>query len=393
MLTSTRVFGALTLLSILACGGSDTKTEKPATETPPAETPPAAATVEAGKISTLDYPAVATTAVAGQFVLTPSREFLDKANTDGADKATFIYYGANMVTPGPVESTVKSLAGTEFSIPNSLIVAIPAGYQAKVGDVVLTQWESGSGLERAIVTGGTPTAPVVRYLDMDWDNPSGIGQKDDTLKPDHFTPVVRGAVGSTVACKKDGSFAHGVLVGLEGGKALHLGFAGRLTAYNTSDCVALDPKPTVAAGAAVQIPYIGSYTPGTVSKVDATNGRVWTKITFGGQAKEVAASWADTALALDALGQGFGGAPVVAGAPPAEPVKTATPRNLVPDNRPDNSTSFEEARARRDANVAAGKGGDNDNSVKKGDGKKGDGKKGDGKKGDGKKKDDAGKNR
>ena len=131
---------------ILACtgGGDDAAEEKPAEggEEKPAE---GGAKLEPGKIH-VDYPVVETDAAAGQFVLAPSRDALDRAAAEGS--GTFIYYGGEMLEPGDAESKVKSLAGSEFMIPNSLIIPIDKGYAASVGDVLLGHWESGSGMYR-----------------------------------------------------------------------------------------------------------------------------------------------------------------------------------------------------------------------------------------------------
>ena len=293
-------------IAALACSGGDKSGEggelpppppppDPIEEPPPPPDPveePTGSAVTPGKIP-YDFPVVETTAKEGQFVLAPSRQCLDDAIAkDG--QGTFIFYGADMVTPGEAESAVRSLAGTDFTIPNSLIVPIKPGYAAKKGDIVLTQWESGSGMQRAIVTGGTPEAPVVRYLDMDYENPSGIGQKDDTLKANRFHALTDvWQVGTSVACKDGADYRHGILLALAEQRVLVSGFAGSIQALSKADCVSLPPRTSFKEGQLVQIPVVGRYVQGTVTRIDGDIGRVFVKYEWGGAEKEGAFSIAD----------------------------------------------------------------------------------------------------
>ncbi len=91
-----------------------------------------------------------------------------------------------------------------------------------MGDIVLGTRQSGSGLQRAIVVaGGTPAAPKVRYLDLDYDNPAGVGKKDDTLKADCFHKQRDGLiVGNVVAVKAPGGYKRLLVVGVGGEKVL-----------------------------------------------------------------------------------------------------------------------------------------------------------------------------
>lgn len=289
----------IAVLTLFACSGTP---EPPKPDPVPAPPPvPEAPVIKPGTIPGLEFPPLKTSAVEGDFVLAPSREFYDRAVADGVDKASFIWYGATMVEPGPAESKVKSLAGTEFTIPNSLIIAIPRAQEAKVGDLLLGHWESGSGLQRAIVVGGTATEPVVRDLDLDLDNPAGVGQKDDAWKADRFRALEAGMVGVTVACKNGDAVENGVLVALTPKKLLSLGFAGHLAAYTVDQCMPVAPTGTYKAGDKIQVPWVGKYTEAEVTKVDEKIGRVFAKVND----KETGYAIQDVAPVLDTFGQGF----------------------------------------------------------------------------------------
>jgi hypothetical protein len=303
------MFATLMASLLIGCSGEKPK-EKPAPEPAPAPAPePEKAKAPApGKLPGVEFPVLTTTAQKGDFVLAPSRDFFDRAVEEGLDKATFIYYGAEMLEPGPAESKVKSLAGTEFMIPNSLIVAIPKAQTAAVGDLVVGHWESGSGLQRAIVVeGGTPEAPMVRYLDMDLSG--DIGKKPDAWKADRFMHLEAGKVGVSVACKVESNVEHGVLVAATPKKVLRLGFAGRLSVHDTADCMPIDPAATFKAGDKVQFVFVSSYGEGEIVKAEPKLGRVTVKSSTGD--KEYAAI--DVAHALDSYGQGFVTEPVAPG--------------------------------------------------------------------------------
>ena len=225
----------------------------------------------------------------GEYVLCPSRQFYEAALKKGANKTTFIYYAATLVEAGDAESKVKSLAGTEYSLPNELIISIPKGMTAKVGDILLTWWQSGSGMQRAIVVGGTPTEPVVRYLDIAYDNPSGAGKKEDTLKPDTFSVLTEPwQIGTTVTVKVGTQQRFGHLLAADQKKILIREFAGKLAVHERSSATPVPLRPVIAPDGAAKAALFGSLKPITVIKVDEKIGRVFSTYQLGRTEKEKA---------------------------------------------------------------------------------------------------------
>lgn len=254
----------------------------------------AAAGGDDGTVPKLDYPAVATTAKAGEWVLTINKLQWDRFVAK-PDKENVIFYNHELVEPGATISSFKDMGATARA-PNSFIIRIPKGGKAKVGDIVLTWWQSGSGMERAIVVDAKdPTQPVVRYIDISYDNPAKggakhdtpIGQMEERLKPDTFTVIGKPfEVGTNVACKDgtgtDRKVAH--VVSTAGDKLLLQGFAGMMLARPKADCVALPVKPTVKAKDKLMGDFSGTMHAATVTKVDAKIGRVW--VVFEGLGKD-----------------------------------------------------------------------------------------------------------
>ena len=254
--------------------------------------------------SPFNYPIVSTTAKAGDYVLAPSKTFIDEAFARGGEKQTFIFYGGWMREPGNRESKVESLSRMKAMIPNSLIVPIRRSERVDPGDVVLTSWASGSGLQRAIVIeGGTPERPSVRYLDMDLENPSGWGKKPDSLPPNTFHRLNNpGAVGTTLACTEGSRRLRFILIHSSGDapsdKLLVLGHAGLMRVATRSDCQALPLVPEVKRGDLAVLPVAGAFVEGKVIRVDPTIGRVRIEYRFAGATNEEAVGFTNVAAKL-----------------------------------------------------------------------------------------------
>ncbi|MHA1381262.1 MAG: hypothetical protein ACTSRG_23085 [Candidatus Helarchaeota archaeon] len=235
-----------------------------------------------------DYPIVSTTAKKGDYVIASSRKWIDDAFEKGGENVTFIYYGAWMVDPGQEESKIKTLPGSEVIIPNSMMIPIRSGETAKIGDILLTTWQSGSGMERVIVvSGGTDLEPKVLYLDMDYDNPAGIAQKVDTLQPNTFHKLYGNKleVGGVVAVKTSGNeYLRVIATNIAEDKVLTIGFAGKMAVYNKKDCYILPIKPEIKKGDKVYIPFVGKFQEAIVDKVDPKIGRVFTTNSWGKKA-------------------------------------------------------------------------------------------------------------
>jgi hypothetical protein len=246
------------------------------------------------------FPKVGPAGKKGDFVLAPSRNWIDEAFTQGGDNQTFIYYGGWLTEAGAESSVVKSLSGETARLPNAMILRVGQGETAQPGDVVLTAWASGSGLQRAIVVeGGTPAQPRVRYLDIDFDNPLGWAEKDDDLPANTFHVLKQpGELGTTFACKDGARHARFIAVAEAENKLLGLGFAGKIRVLERSACTPLPIVPKVKAADKLFVPVLGSFAEAKVTKVEPKIGRVWAKHEFGGAPKENAFSFSNVTTVL-----------------------------------------------------------------------------------------------
>lgn len=229
------------------------------------------------------YPRKATTAKEGEMILIPAYKSLMTAVEKGEDDQTFIYYNAIMAKPGDQYSTVKFTFDGEQEVPNCMIVPIAANQKVKKGDIVLTWWQSGSGMKRAIVTNAdNPAEPEVNYIDIDFENPAkasdgktSIGQMKEKIKANTFVKLENAwDLGTTVAVKEGMSYSNWTLVNVADDHVLCVGFAGKMKTFKKSDCTPLPVYPKVKVGDIVQAPWVGSYKNATVVKVIDELGRV-----------------------------------------------------------------------------------------------------------------------
>lgn len=201
---------------------------------------------------------------------------------EGKDPAedNHIYYNCNFVKAGDTQSTIKHFSD-EYDIPNSLIIPFYKGATAKKGDIVLTWWQSGSGMQRAIVTDASnPAEPKVCYLDLNYKG-DGTGfseeHENETLKPNSFIVLEDGKwmPGAEIVVTETTDEVLGVIINATDDKVLYRGFAGHVYVAKKSDCRLLPLNPGVAAGQTVKAEFVGKLRPDyKVKSVDAAKGRV-----------------------------------------------------------------------------------------------------------------------
>ncbi|MBP5258823.1 MAG: hypothetical protein J6Z41_08850 [Prevotella sp.] len=176
--------------------------------------------------------------------------------------AVNIYYSADGFQWRDGKTIVR-----ETEIPNSLIIPIYKDQEAHKGDIVLTWWQSGSGMQRAIVTDDSnPKEPKVMYLDLSYKGDgSGIAEGErhanQALKPNSFMVLEDGKwqPGQTVAVKTGNDTKIGILVSFTDDKVIYSGFASKLAEAEKTDCTILPVKPNFAVGDNVEFKFTDSF--------------------------------------------------------------------------------------------------------------------------------------
>ena len=269
-----------------SCGGdaaSDSDTTKQDTTTAVVDS----VVMPAPGMTPWDFPTVGLASEPGNCVLVPSYSMYTSIfEEDVPADQTLIFYDAKMSATGDIESDIEFLFDGVQKMPNSMIINIPKGQSAKVGDIVLTWWQTGSGMQRAIVTDAKdPLSPKVRYLDLDYDNPAmddesgkSIGATEYQLKPDTFVKISSDwQEGNYIAVRSDWGWENAQVVKVAGDKVLTVGFAGKMKVYNTADCKTIPLVPAVKPGDVVWAVTSISFAEATVVSVDKKMGVVVVK--------------------------------------------------------------------------------------------------------------------
>jgi len=266
--------------------------------------PPAGVTSQArASKAPFDFASAPLHASVSDFVLVPSKSAVDLAQEAGAEQGTFVYLGAHLEQLGERESEVRWLTQERAMVPNALIVPIRRGERASPGEIVLTSWASGSGLQRAIVVaGGTAESPKVRYLDLSLDNPAARADTDDLLPANTFHVIRQpGEAGSTLACRTAERVERVIVLKLSGSKLLGLGFAGRLASFEEKACLPLPLVPPVGVGDTVYVAALGGFFSAKVASVDSAFGRVSVRQRFAGAERTVAVGFTNVALSIPGM--------------------------------------------------------------------------------------------
>ena len=220
----------------------------------------------------------------GQPVLSPYTYYPSTVEKgEPLPKAVLIFYDATVKEVGEEKTKLDKFNG-EVEMPNALIIPLPKKAKAKKGDVVLTWWQSGSGMQRAIVVDDSnPQEPKVCYFDLTWpDNPESQKleekRKGEQLKPGSFAVLKNGQwqSGAQLAIRKGNDWLKGTLIHVEGNKVLVLGFGSKIEAYNKADVRLVPFKEKIKVGDKVWASWVSEYRPGyVVTAVDDLTGHVY----------------------------------------------------------------------------------------------------------------------
>ena len=231
-----------------------------------------------------DFPqGVKVEAEPGQTILSCESAYFDKVEKkEDLNKAVLIWYTRTMEQVGAEKSDIGR--SDKQLVPNALIIPILKGQKAKKGDVLLTWWQSGSGLDRAIVVDASdPAEPVAVYLGRYWKNdPDDPKNKElakgEKLKPNSFNVLKDGEwqSGACVAYRDGGEWKVGTLMHVEGDKVLLSVFSSKLFATTKDRCRLIPFKEKIKKGDKVWATFVDGFRDGyTVKEINEKAGRLW----------------------------------------------------------------------------------------------------------------------
>lgn len=217
----------------------------------------------------------------GQTVLSPAA-FYGGALQRGEDlTATLLpIYCFTIKEVGQNTITVAGM-GEEIKVPQALVMPLPMGEKAQNGDVLLTWWQSGQGLQRAIVVDDTKQlTPKVCYLDLDY-KADGRGfansHANEELRPNSFKVLKSGEwmSGASVAVNDNGKWRAAIIVNIKGDKLLLTDAGNRIWVAEREKCQLIPFNMDYAVGDSVFAKIGNTFVPDCkVVKVDKRIGRI-----------------------------------------------------------------------------------------------------------------------
>jgi len=219
----------------------------------------------------------------GQKVLScESFYFDDLKKGEDLTKSVLIWYTREMEQVGAEKSDIGR--SDKQLVPNAMIVPLKKGQKAKKGDILLTWWQSGSGMQRAIVIdASTPTEPVAVYLDRYWkDDPDHKDNqelaKGEKMKPNSFNVLKDGEwqAGAAVAYRDGGEWKKGTLMHVDGNKVLLSVFSSHLLATTKDRCKLIPFKEKIKKGDKVWATFVDGFRDGYIVKeINEKVGHIW----------------------------------------------------------------------------------------------------------------------
>lgn len=220
----------------------------------------------------------------GKYVLSPSKEAYDSLLVKGYGDVIFVYYPRKFVDTIDGYFLLQEFNDT-IKIPNSLVVPLPDTQMVVKGDVVLTWWQSGTGMQRALVLSSKETAtPIVYYLDNQFyyyyanDDPLFW---IDTLPAGTFLKITDDIMPGR-SCSVAGEYVATsyTIINNLGTKVMALSWSGALNVFTTGACEIVPINVKFSEGDSVFTPYLGTYTHGTVKNVYEDIGKMKVAINF-----------------------------------------------------------------------------------------------------------------
>ena len=235
----------------------------------------------------------------GEFVLSPSKANFDSLQKKGfSSENIFVYYPRKYIKKNDNYFILEEFYDT-IKIPNSLVIPLPDSQKVSKGDIVLTWWQKGTGMQRALVLNDKPTCtPTVYYLDNQYyfyySNNDPLFWVD-TLEANTFLKVEDKVMsGRSFSVKGEYITSFYTIINFFGPKILGLSWAGDLKIINSNLCKLVPMNTKFVIGDSVFVPYFGTYVCGTVKKTFTDIGQISVAIDYFDSEKVIKTSIIDS---------------------------------------------------------------------------------------------------
>lgn len=218
------------------------------------------------------------------FVLAPSKSCYDTAITKGIKTSLIVFYPRKFISSKEKYSFLEEIGDTVL-LPDDLIIPLKKNQEVKQGDILLTWWQSGTGMQRAIVLSDkNKLKPVVYYLDNQfyfYYDESDPTFWIDTLKENSYNILQdEWCSGHSIIVEINGVPSYYVIINSNENKVLALSWSGLLEVFDKKNCKPIPLNQNFVKGDSILAPYLGTYTKGIVRSTFKEIGKMKVDIQF-----------------------------------------------------------------------------------------------------------------
>ncbi len=220
----------------------------------------------------------------GKYVLSPTKIVCDSLKKNGFEDLIFVYYPRKFIDRKGNKYILEEF-GDSVYIPSSLVIPLPDSQLVSKNDYVLTWWQKGTGMQRAIVLSNEPTAtPLVYYVDNQYyfyydENDPNLWI--DTLEKGSFLKIEDKLMPGRSCCVSSEYLStFYTIINVLGTKILALSWSGDLKIFNENQVELVPMDTKFSANDSVFVPYLGTYTYGKVKSTFKDIGKMKVNILF-----------------------------------------------------------------------------------------------------------------
>lgn len=220
----------------------------------------------------------------GQWVMCPAKYLIDSAFSKGIENSVFVYYPRKVIDFNENSIFVAELGDTSI-IPKYFVIPLPKNENVSKGDIVLSWWQKGTGMQRALVFDVVQDGrPVVYYLDGHFSfSQSNLKYLLDTLKKDTYINISEKAlIGRSFMINEEYISSYYITVAENKDSVMGLSWAGIIKVFKKTDCNFVPLNIQLKEGDSVLVPYLGTYCDGIIKKMWNDIGKVDVLINFLG---------------------------------------------------------------------------------------------------------------
>ncbi len=219
----------------------------------------------------------------GDLVLAPSQATYDTALSKGLKTTLFVFYPRKVISQKGNYIYLDEYGDTS-KMPKSLVIPLDKDKKVSKGQFLLTWWQKGTGMQRAIVLGKNPTlTPIVYYFDNQYSYISplkNINYWIDTLQANSFLVLKDSLMPGTTVKKAEAYSPVYIVISFDNKKIIGLNWAGNIEILDRKKCIFPKIYKQLQKNDSIEMPYVGLYAKGKIISIWKDIGKLKANITF-----------------------------------------------------------------------------------------------------------------